>query len=76
MSESDAKVDMTDRSAEHTVLGGDWALISLQEELTDRATYVANSLGMHIEDFIERALEEKLERMGLRQGPVRERHNW
>ncbi len=53
------------------VLDGDWALIDLTDELTDRATCVANELGLHFEEFMLMALEEKLERMGLRQGPGR-----
>jgi hypothetical protein len=51
----------------------DWAFTDLRTELTDRATNVANKLGMDIEDFILEALDEKLVRMGLRNGPGRDR---
>jgi hypothetical protein len=50
---------------------GDWAIIHLRDELTDRATFVANKLGMHFEQFMMLALDEKLTRMGLRNGPGR-----
>jgi hypothetical protein len=54
------------------VSDGDWAMIYLRDELTDRATCVANKMGMHIEEFVLLALDEKLVRMGLRNGPGRQ----
>lgn len=55
-----------------TARDGDWAIIHLRDELTDRATCVANKMGMRFEEFMLLALDEKLTRMGLRNGPGRE----
>lgn len=72
--EPEGVVDKQETLNPAEVFDGDWALIDLTEELTNRATLVANEMGLHFEEFMMTAIEEKLERLGVRHGPGRVVH--
>ncbi len=45
-----------------------WAMIDLDDPVPERAYVAAKRLGIDVEEFIELALEEKLERMNAADG--------
>jgi hypothetical protein len=66
---SDSILAMQEFDIKETEFAG-WALLDLADPIANRAYQISRKLGIPVEEFIQQALAEKLERMGERQDGI------